>query len=168
MAIVELKGNQTTTSGDLPPIGTQAPDFTATKTDMTDLSLKDFAGKKVILNIFPSIDTGTCAASAREFNKQLASLENTVVLCISKDLPFAHRRFCEVEGLKDVIPVSVFKNTSFPDAYPVTVTSGPLTGLLSRAVVVIDETGKIIYTEQVSEITKGPDYKKALDSLKHE
>ncbi|WP_020526300.1 thiol peroxidase [Flexithrix dorotheae] len=165
MASITLKGNPINTIGDLPATGTSAADFTLTKTDLSPASLKDFEGKKVVLNIFPSVDTGICAASVRSFNEKLNSLDNTVVLCISKDLPFAHNRFCEAEGLKNVIPLSDFKSSEFGDAYQVTIKDGPLAGLLSRAIVVIDENGKIVYTEQVPEIVQEPDYDKAVSAL---
>ncbi len=130
------------------------------------MTLSDFAGKRIILNIFPSIDTSVCAASVRRFNEEAGKLSNTVVLCISADLPFAHSRFCEEDGLKDIIPLSVFRSKNFGKDYGVEITSGPLKGLLSRAIVIIDETGKVIYTEQVPEIADEPDYDAALSALK--
>lgn len=166
MAQIALKGNTIETVGTLPEIGATAPVFNLVKTDLSETILADYAGKRVILNIFPSIDTGICAASARKFNSEAGSLDNTVVLCVSADLPFAHGRFCEIEGLKDVIAVSVFRNADFGKDYGVTITTGPLAGLLSRAVVIVDEHGKVSYTEQVPEITQEPDYDKALASLK--
>ena len=165
MANITLKGHPITTAGDLPAIGSEASDFTLTQTDLSATSLKDYAGKKVVLNIFPSIDTGVCAASTRIFNSKVSELENTVVLCISKDLPFAHKRFCEAEGLEDVIPLSEFKDSSFSDAYGVKIATGPMAGLLSRAIVIVDEAGKIKYTEQVPEIAQEPDYGAALAAL---
>ena len=129
------------------------------------ISLKDFSGKKVVLNIFPSIDTGICAASTHRFNKEVGSLENTVVLCVSADLPFALGRFCGAEGLEGVTPVSIFRNPEFGTGYGVTIVDGPLAGVLSRAVVVIDEAGAVVYTEQVPEIAQEPDYEAALASL---
>lgn len=166
MAQITLEGNSIETVGNLPDTGSQAPSFTLTKTDLSDCSLSDFAGKNVVLNIFPSLDTSVCAASVRRFNAEASSLDNTVVLCISADLPFAHQRFCESEGLERVIPLSVFRSPDFGTAYGVTIADPPLNGLLSRAVVVIDPTGKIIYTEQVPEITQEPDYEKALAVLR--
>jgi thioredoxin-dependent peroxiredoxin len=166
MAQIKFKGNPIHTVGDLPKVGTSAPDFTVTKSDLQDTKLADFSGKNLILNIFPSIDTGICAASVRQFNKDAAGLGNTVVLCISKDLPFAHKRFCEAEGIENVVTSSEYKNTGFSDNYKVKMADGPLAGLLSRCVVVINTEGKVIYTEQVPEITIEPDYEKALNSLK--
>ncbi len=151
--------------GDLPEIGTNAPGFTLIGTDLSDCSLNDFFGKKVILNIFPSIDTPTCAQSVRAFNEQAANIENSVVLCISPDLPFAHQRFCEVENIDNVIPLSTFRAPEFGKAYGVTMTSTQRRGLLARAIVVIDEKGKVIYNELVPELTQEPDYRSALDSI---
>lgn len=165
MAQVSFKGNAVHTSGDLPKVGDTAPDFTLTAADLSQKSLKDFAGKKVILNIFPSIDTGTCAMSVRQFNEKASGLENTVVLCISKDLPFAQSRFCAAEGLENVITLSDFKNDNFNNAYHVKFTDGPLEGLLSRSVVVVDENGNVKYTEQVAETTEEPNYDAALAAL---
>jgi thioredoxin-dependent peroxiredoxin len=166
MAKVTFKGNPVNTAGSLPQAGSQAPDFKLTKTDLSDISLKDFAGKKLVLNIFPSIDTPVCQASTRRFNTELNKLNNTVVVCASVDLPFALNRFCGAEGLSAVIPASQLRDTSFSDNYGVKIVDGPLAGLLSRAVVVIDETGKVIYSEQVAEITQEPNYEVALNSLK--
>ena len=166
MAKITLKGNSIQTAGNLPAIGSQAPDFKLTKTDLSDASLKDFAGKKVILNIFPSLDTSVCAASVRKFNSEAEKLPNTVVLCVSRDLPFAHSRFCTTEGLKNVISLSELRDDSFSKAYGVKIVDGPLAGVLSRAVVVLDTTGKIVYAEQVPEITQEPDYAAALKAVK--
>ncbi len=165
MAKITLKGSQIDTIGSLPAVGTAAPEFTLVKTDLSQVSLKDYRGKNVILNIFPSIDTGVCAASTRKFNSEAGNHDNSVVLCISADLPFAHNRFCEAEGLKNVIPASVFRSTEFGKDYGQTITSGPLTGLLARAVVVINPEGKVKYTEQVPEIAQEPNYEAALKSL---
>jgi thiol peroxidase len=165
MAKITLKGNEIETVGSLPEVGVDAPDFTVVKTDLSEASLKSFAGKSVVLNIFPSIDTGVCAASARKFNSEASGRENVVVLCVSADLPFAHGRFCEAEGLKDVIPVSIFRTPDFGKAYGQTITTGPLTGLLARAVVVVGPDGKVKYVEQVPEIGQEPDYDSALASL---
>lgn len=165
MAQITLKGNIINTIGDLPEIGTLSPDFSLTKTDFTETTLSDYKGKNVILNIFPSLDTSTCAASVRHFNKEAGGLSNTVVLCISKDLPFAHKRFCESEGIENVINASEFRNTAFSDAYKVKFANGPLAGLFSRSIVVINSEGKVIYTQQVPETTQEPDYEKALASL---
>ncbi|MBI4843460.1 MAG: thiol peroxidase [Nitrospirae bacterium] len=165
MATITLKGTPTQTIGSLPAINTQAPNFKLTKTDLSDVTLDNFKGKRVILNIFPSIDTSVCATSVRRFNEEASRLNNTVVLCVSADLPFAHERFCTVEGIKNVIPLSVFRSKNFGRDYGVEITSGPLSGLLSRAIVIIDETGKVIYTQQVSEIAEEPDYNKALSAI---
>jgi thiol peroxidase len=165
MASITLKGNPVSTAGELPSTGSAAPDFSAVKTDLSECSLSDLSGKKVVLNIFPSIDTGVCATSTHRFNNEASSLDNTVVLCVSVDLPFALGRFCGAEGLENVVPVSVFRNPEFGSAYGVTITDGPLAGLLSRAVVVIDESGNVVYTEQVPEITQEPNYEAALAAL---
>ena len=166
MAQITFKGNPFNTAGSLPKVGDSAPDFKVTKADLSDASIKDFKGKKVVLNIFPSIDTPVCAASVRRFNKEAADLKNTVVLCVSKDLPFAQKRFCAAEGLENVLTASEYKNSSFSDAYKVKIVDGPLAGLFSRAIVLVDENGKVTYTEQVPEIAQEPDYAKALAALK--
>lgn len=165
MAKITLKGNQIETVGSLPAVGSAAPEFTLVKTDLSEVSLKEYQGKSVVLNIFPSIDTGVCAASARRFNSEAGSHKDSVVLCVSADLPFAHSRFCEAEGLKNVVPVSVFRSADFGKNYGQTITTGPLAGVLARAVVVIDAEGKVKYTEQVPEITQEPDYEAALKAL---
>ncbi len=165
MAKITFKGNEIETVGSLPEIGAAAPEFTLVKTDLSQVSLKDYRGKKVILNIFPSIDTDVCAASTRRFNSEAGNHANSVVLCVSADLPFAHNRFCEAEGLKNVIPLSVFRSADFGKNYGQTITSGPLTGLLARAVVVVNPGGKVKYTEQVAEIGQEPNYEAALKSL---
>ena len=166
MAKITFKGNAAHTAGTLPAVGSAAPDFKLTKSDLSDASLKDYRGKKVVLNIFPSLDTPVCAASVRRFNAEASKLDNTVVLCISRDLPFAQGRFCTAEGLNNVISASEYRDSSFSDAYGVRIQDGPLAGLLSRAVVVVDESGKVKYTEQVPEIVHEPDYAKALAALK--
>jgi thiol peroxidase len=165
MASITLKGNPVSTVGELPAVGSNAPSFSGVKTDLSACSLDDLSGQKVVINIFPSIDTGVCAASTRHFNEAAGSLENTVVLCVSVDLPFALGRFCGAEGLDDVVPVSFFRNPEFGKGYGVTIVDGPLAGLLSRAVVIIDEAGKVVYTEQVPEITQEPNYEAALEAL---
>jgi len=165
MAQITFKGNPIHTAGNLPKAGENAPDFTLTKDDLSDTSLQDFRGKRVVLNIFPSIDTPVCATSVRKFNEQASKLKNTAVLCISKDLPFAQKRFCASEGLSNVINASEYKNTGFSDAYKVKIVDGPLAGLFSRAIVVIDAQGKVIHAEQVPEIAQEPDYAKALSVL---
>lgn len=165
MATITFKGNPIQTNGQLPATETKAPDFKLTATDLSEKTLADYAGKNIVLNIFPSVDTGICAESVRKFNQELSALENTVVLCISKDLPFAFSRFCAAEGLDNVISLSAFKDASFDDAYGVKMTEGPLAGLLSRAVVVINTAGNVIYTEQVPEIAQEPSYEAALASI---
>lgn len=165
MAKITFKGTTVNTQGDLPAVGSSAPDFKLTASDLSEKSLSDFKGKKVVLNIFPSVDTGTCAASVRTFNEKASGLENTVVLCISRDLPFAQGRFCAAENLENVITLSEYKDSNFSDAYQLKFADGPLAGLLSRSVVVIDEEGKVTYTEQVAETTEEPNYDKALAAL---
>ena len=165
MAQVTFQGNAIETVGSLPAVGSAAPDFTLVKTDLSEVTLADLKGKNVVLNIFPSIDTPVCAASVRKFNETAGQKENTVVLCVSADLPFAHGRFCETDGLKDVDPVSVFRSPEFGQAYGVTMATAPLTGLLSRAVVVLDGDGNVTYTQQVPEITEEPDYESALAAI---
>jgi len=165
MATVTLKGNNINTSGNLPKIGSQAPDFKLVKTDLSMASLNDFKGKSIVLNIFPSIDTGTCAQSVRQFNKELNEIDDVTVLCISRDLPFAQARFCGAEGLDNVINLSDFKDNSFGKTYGLDFIDGPLEGLHSRAIVIIDEKGIITYTEQVQEIVDEPNYKKAFEAL---
>lgn len=166
MAQIKLKGNDISTCGELPKIGEQAPEFQLTKTDLSSASLADFKGKKVILNIFPSLDTAVCAASVRRFNTEAAKNANTIVLCISDDLPFAHGRFCSAEGIENVVSLSEMHQRDFGEKYGVRITTGPLAGILSRAVVVVDENGKVVYSEQVPEITQEPDYDKALAAIK--
>ena len=165
MATITLKGNPIETSGSLPEIGSQAPAFNLTRTDLSSCTQDDYSGKTIVLNIFPSIDTPTCAASVRRFNAEAILQKDTVVLCISADLPFAHKRFCEVDGLDNVIPLSVFRSAAFGLDYGLTITTGPLAGLLARAIVVINPDGKVIYTELVPEIAQEPDYHKALSVL---
>ena len=165
MATITLKGNPIETVGALPAVGSQAPDFSLVKTDLGSVSLKDFQGKTVILNIFPSIDTGVCAASTRRFNSEASSRPNAVVICVSADLPFAHKRFCEAKGLQNVVPTSVFRAPDFGKNYGQTIATGPLAGLLARAVVVIAPDGKVKYCEQVPEIGQEPDYQAALAQI---
>ncbi|MBT8261100.1 MAG: thiol peroxidase [Bacteroidia bacterium] len=165
MATVTLKGNEIHTSGQLPKTGSKAPGFSLTANDLSTITLADFAGNKLVLNIFPSIDTGTCAASVRQFNKEAAELDNTKVLCISKDLPFSQARFCGAEGLNNVVNLSDYKNGTFGKDYGVNFIDGPLEALLSRSVVVVDENGTVKYTEQVSETADEPNYKAALEAL---
>jgi thiol peroxidase len=166
MATIKLGGNPIHTKGELPAVGAKAPDFVLTANDMSDVSLATFAGKKKILNIVPSLDTSVCATSTRRFNEEGSKLPNTVVLVVSNDLPFAQKRFCTTEGLQNVIALSELRTRDFGDAYGVRMTDGKLAGLLSRAVVVIDEDDKVVYTEQVPEIAQEPDYAKALAAAK--
>ncbi|TYP74308.1 thiol peroxidase [Aquimarina intermedia] len=166
MATITLKGNTLQTAGELPEIGSKAPDFELVKNDLSTATLKDFEGFNLILNIFPSVDTGICAASVREFNKQAASLTDTKVVCISRDLPFAQERFCGAEGIENVINLSDFRTGKFGKDYEVEMTSGPLKALHSRAIVVLDKEGTVRYTEQVPEIVQEPDYTAALNALK--
>lgn len=165
MAKITLKGNAIETIGTLPAKGQAAPDFKLVKADLSETSLKDYAGKQLILNIFPSVDTGVCAASVRRFNQEAANLNNTVVLCVSADLPFAAKRFCGAEGIDKVETASVFRSPEFGKAYGVLITTGPLAGVLSRAIVVVDPQGKVAYTEQVPEITQEPNFDAALAVL---
>lgn len=165
MSTVTHKGTPVTTIGTLPAVGSQAPDFSLTRGDLTEASLKDFAGKKKILNIVPSLDTGTCALSAKAFEAKAGSRADTVVLNISCDLPFAQARFCKAEGLTNIVPLSQMRDRKFGEAYGVTLTSGKLAGIFSRAVVVLDENNRVVYTEQVAEIAHEPNYDAALKAL---
>lgn len=164
MTTITFKGDEVHTVGTLPEVGQKAEDFTLVATDLSDKSLSDYKGKNVILNIFPSINTGVCATSVRKFNEEAANLDNTVVLCISKDLPFAQAQFCGAEGIENVVMLSDFR-TSFGEEYGVELKDGPLKGLLSRAVVVINSEGDIIYKEQVPEIGQEPNYAAALKAI---
>lgn len=164
MADILLRGTPITTIGELPKVGTIAPAFELVGSDMSPVNSADFAGHRVILNIFPSIDTGVCSASVRRFNELAANLDNTKVIGVSKDLPFALGRFCGAEGIENVVTASAFRS-SFGEDFQVTMTSGNLRGLLSRSVVVLDETGTVLYTEQVPEIGQEPDYEAALAAL---
>lgn len=166
MATVTFQGHEVHTNGTLPKVGSWAPDFTLTNTALENVSLSQFAGKRVVLNIFPSLDTGVCATSVRKFNQLAANMENTVILAISKDLPFAHARFCTTEGINNVIPLSAFRDTRFDEAYGILMTDGPLAGLFARTVIVLDEQHNIIHEELVPEITQEPDYEAALAALK--
>lgn len=166
MATVTFNGTPVQLCGELPAVGETAPKFGGVKGDLTTVHLPELIGKRVVLNIFPSLDTPVCAASVRRFNQEAASLENTVVLCVSKDLPFAQSRFCSTESIDKVVPLSVFRCRHFDERYGITMTDGPLKGLLARAVVIVDETGKIIYEELVPEITHEPDYGTALKVLR--
>lgn len=165
MATITFDSQPISTVGELPAVGTPAPAFELVGGDLAPVTLADYAGKRVVLNIFPSLDTGICAMSVRKFNEVAAGLDNTVVLAVSKDLPFAAGRFCSAEGIENVVTASAFRS-SFGDDYGVTMTEGPLTGLLSRAVVIIDENGNVAYTQQVPEIKTEPDYDAAVAALK--
>jgi thiol peroxidase len=165
MATVKLKGNPIHTSGNLPEVGKIAPDFNLTKSDLSNANLSDYKGKKVVMNIFHSIDTGTCANSVRQFNLEAAELDNTVVLCISRDLPFALNRFCGAEGIDNVETLSDYKDWNFGKSYGLEYIDGVLQGLLSRVIIVLNEEGKIIHTEQVQETSEEPNYKAALEAL---
>ena len=158
MATVKFKGNDVHSSGKLPEIGSTAPDFTLVDAGLQEIHLSDYKGKRVLLNIFPSLDTSTCATSVRKFNRWVSEKDNIVVLCISKDLPFAQSRFCGAEGLENVITASDFRYNTFATDYGVLLTDGPLKGLMARSVVALDENGKVLYTEQVAEITNEPNY----------
>ncbi|WP_299682540.1 thiol peroxidase [uncultured Tenacibaculum sp.] len=165
MATVTLKGNEIQTNGNLPEVNSKAPNFKLVGGDLSVKSLEDYAGQKLVLNIFPSVDTGTCATSVRNFNKEASQLENTKVLCISRDLPFAQSRFCGAEGIENVEMLSDYVNGDFGKNYGLEFTNGPLNGLHSRCIVVINENGEVTYTEQVSEIVDEPNYSEALKAL---
>ncbi len=164
MAEVTLGGNPVHTSGELPAVGSSVPSFTLTGNDLSDVSASDFEGKNVVLNIFPSVDTPTCATSVRTFNERAASLDNTEVVCVSADLPFAQSRFCGAEGIDNVSTASSFRS-SFGADFGVNLTDGPLAGVLSRAVVVVGADGTVKHTELVSEIAQEPNYDAALGAL---
>ena len=166
MATITLKGTTIHTSGELPKPGATLPDFRLTKSDLSDVGLAEFKGKTLILNIVPSLDTGVCAASARAFNLKIKDLGGAVVLTISRDLPFAQRRFCEAEGIDAVVTLSELRNRDFGAAYGAMIVDGPMAGLLSRAVVVADPAGRVVYVEQVPEIAQEPDYAAALAAAK--
>ena len=165
MAKITLRGNPISTSGSLPEKGSKAPAFSLVKSDLSTLTLEELAGKKIILHISPSLDTGICATAVRKFNVVAAGMENTVVLAITKDLPFAHGRFCSTEGIDNVTTLSGFRDTAFGKAYGVDILDGPMAGLYARSIVVIDEKGKVVYTELVPEIVQEPDYDRALAAL---
>lgn len=165
MAKITFKGTEVNTIGNLPKVGEKAPDFSLVGSDLSELKLADFAGKNVILNVFPSIDTGVCATSVRKFNKEAAKLSNTVVLAVSADLPFASGRFCSVEGIENVKPASVFRSPEFGKEYGMLMVDGPLQGLLARCVIIINPEGNISYTELVPEIGQEPDYQTAINSF---
>ena len=165
MAEIMLEGRPVHTRGRLPTLGSRAPDFRLTRSDLADVSLSSFAGKRKILNIVASLDTGVCAASARRFDVEASDLPNVVVLTISNDLPYAQKRFCKAEGIRNVVTLSQLRNRDFGIAYGVEMTDGPMAGLLSRAVVVLDENNRVLYTEQVPEIAQEPAYERALAAV---
>lgn len=167
MAKVTLGGNPVHTSGELPAVGADAPAFTLTRSDLEDVTLADFAGKTLVLNIFPSVDTPTCATSVRQFNERASAAADTVVLCISADLPFAMGRFCGAEGLENVVTASDFRNKDFGAAFGVRLTDSKLAGLLARAVVVVDKHGKVVHRELVAEIAHEPNYDDAMKATGH-
>ncbi|WP_031432983.1 thiol peroxidase [Methylomarinum vadi] len=165
MATITFQGKPIHTSGELPAVGSQAPDFKLVSNKLKEVSLRNYAGKKKVLNIVPSLDTPTCQMSARKFNEKAASLDNTVVLAISADLPFAQNRFCEAEGIKDVIPLSTFRS-SFAKDYGVELIDSILAGLTARAVVVLDRDDQVVYTELVGEVADEPNYEEALNAVR--
>ena len=166
MAEITLKGNPINTCGNLPAVGSQAPDFVLTKADLSNISLGDFAGKTKILSIVPSLDTPVCQTSTKRFNQEAASLSDTVVISVSRDLPFASKRFCEAEGIENCIAASEMRNRGFGEAYGMEIIDGPLAGVLGRAIVVIDGSDKIVHTELVPEIAQEPDYDAALNAAR--
>ena len=164
MATTAIDGNPVQTVGELPAVGAKAPEFTLIGTDLQDVTSESLAGRRVVLNIFPSVDTGVCAASVRRFNELASGLENTTVVCASKDLPMALGRFCGAEGLENVVAASAFRS-SFGEDYGVTQADGPLRGLLARTVIILDEDGEVIYSQLVPEIKTEPDYDAAIAAL---
>ncbi|MCB0973371.1 MAG: thiol peroxidase [Actinobacteria bacterium] len=165
MATTALRGNEVHTSGDLPAEGSHAPEFSLTAQDLSPVDLASFSGNKVVLNVFPSIDTPTCATSVRTFNEKAAGLDDTKVICISADLPFALGRFCGAEGIDNVVTASTFRSPNFGDDYGLVMVDGPLAGLMARAVITLDADGNVVHTELVSDIASEPDYDAALESL---
>jgi thiol peroxidase len=165
MSQITIKDKKINTYGSLPEIGERAPHFELVRSDLSTATLKDYKGKRVILNIFPSIDTNVCATSVRNFNERVSKLSNTEILCISRDLPFAQKRFVDDEGIKNVTNLSDFRQGDFGKDYGVEMLDGPMAGLLSRVVIVLDEEGKVLYNEQVPDIGEEPDYLEALKSL---
>lgn len=166
MAQITLKGNPINTNGELPAVGAKALDFCLTTSDLNDVSLKDFAGKKKILNIVPSLDTPVCQTSVRQFNEKAAAAGNTAIITVSRDLPFAQKRFCETEGIENVIAAAEMRNRDFGSAYGVEIIDGPLAGVLARAIVVIDAEDNVVYSELVPEIAQEPDYEAAIAAVK--
>jgi thiol peroxidase len=165
MAKITFKGNPVNTSGNLPAKGSKAPDFSLVKSDLSSISLSELKGKKVILNIFPSLDTSVCANTVRKFNLMASEIKNVTVLGISKDLPFAHGRFCSTEGINNLITLSGFRDKEFGKAYGIDYADGPMLGLYARGIVIVDETGTVIYTQLVPEHTQEPDYEAALKAV---
>ena len=168
MAHITLDGIPVTTSGELPPIGSRLIDFELVETDLKTMKLKDFKGRNLIFNIFPSVNTGVCSASVRSFNKMAASLENTIVLCISRDLPFTQKKFCAAEGIENLIMLSDYKTGAFGKNYGILMTNGIFDALLSRCIIVSNKEGIITYTQQVPDIGQEPNYKAALEALNNE
>ena len=166
MATITLRGNEIHTNGNLPDVGADAPLFTLTGADLSPIAISNFKGKKVVLNISPSLDTGVCAMAAAKFNAMASEGLGATVICITKDLPFAAKRFCETEGLNEVVTASDYKNSDFANAYGTLITDGPMAGLHSRAIVVVNENGEVVHTEQVSETVDEPNYEEALGALK--
>jgi len=166
MATITLRGTEIHTNGELPAVGSAAPDFSLTKGDLGDVSLADYAGKRILLNIVPSLDTPTCATSTRKFNEEASQVEGAAILVIAADLPFAMGRFCTTEGIENVAPLSLMRSRKFAKDYGVLITDGPLAGITARAIVVIDADGKVAYTEMVPEIAQEPDYDAALAALR--
>jgi len=166
MSHITLNGQPIHTIGKLPPVGSDAPDFIVTKTDLSEIKLKNYPKTTIILNIFPSLDTSTCATAMLKFNEMAQDFKHILILCISADLPFAQKRFCAVQHLNNIQPVSVFRHPGFGNDYGVLMTDGPVAGLLSRAIVVIDENGKVIHTQQVKELSDEPDYSAIISLLK--
>jgi thiol peroxidase len=166
MATITLKGNEIHTNGELPAVGSAAPDFRLTAGDLADKSLADYAGKRVLLNVVPSLDTPTCATSTRKFNEEASQVEGAAILVVAADLPFAMGRFCTTEGIENVTPLSLMRSRNFAKDYGVLITDGPLAGITARAIVVIDADGKVAYTEMVPEIAQEPDYDAALAALR--
>lgn len=165
MASTKLAGNPVSLAGEFPIKGATAPDFTAVNQDLSEITLKSFEGKRKVLNIFPSIDTEVCATSVRKFNEKAADLDNTQVICLSKDLPFAHKRFCGAEGIDNVVSASLFRDADFSENAGVLITDGPMKGLTARAVIVLDENNQVVYAQLVDDITHEPDYDAALAAL---
>ncbi|MBP6230836.1 MAG: thiol peroxidase [Paludibacteraceae bacterium] len=166
MASIHFKGEKVNTNGELPVVGSSAPNFTLVSTGLADVSLSEFKGKNIVMSINPSLDTSVCAATARKFNTTLSELTNTAVLYITKDLPFAHSRFCATEGIENVVNLSDYRNPEFATQYGVLLQDGVLKGLMARAIVVINADGKVVYTEMVNEITNEPNYDKVIAALK--